>query len=168
MIGIGVSLFSAMASPLQAEANQPENPMPMKTFVRSAILLGALLCSTATFAQVQVASATKEKTPTPEEFEANVKTMVLSADYMIQELGVSEEQGEKLKSIEADINQQLGTVSKLDPEVRDPKEAEIYAQRAKMVESVLTPEQMKKMDEVKRALLRESYGMKDAPPAGTK
>ncbi len=143
-------------------------PYHMKTFVRSTILMGVLLLSTVTFAQVQGTSAIQMKTVTPEQFEENVNTMVLSAEYMIQELGVSDAQGEKLRSIEAEINQQLVAISKLDPEVRDPQEEELYAQRAKMVADVLTPEQMTKMDAVKRALLKESYGMEETTPAGTK
>ncbi|MBK7288467.1 MAG: hypothetical protein IPI95_16065 [Flavobacteriales bacterium] len=82
--------------------------------------------------------------------------MVLSAEYMTQELGLSNDQSEKLKSIEADINKQSNELEMLDPEERDPKQERLMQKHEKMIDSILTPEQNKKLAEIKAEIRKKN------------
>ncbi len=131
----------------------------MSTFIRNAAILGGLLLATASFAQdkannsaVQPANkAVQERQKMQDE-----APIVLSAEYMTQELGLNNDQSEKLKSIEADMNKQTMELEKLDPEERDPKQDRLMKEHEKMITSILTPEQNKKMTEIKAEIRKKN------------
>ncbi len=125
--------------------------IPMKTFVRSAAILTALLITSISFAQ---------ETADPN---ADLNNYVLSADYMIQELGVNEGQADRLRSIEMETNDQLRAIADEEPGVRNPKEQKLYDLQAKQIASVLTKDQIKRMDDLKREHMKERTG-KTVPP----
>lgn len=127
--------------------------------------------ATATFAQVKSTQSqltpAKAQTNTIKSSERPQKsqqgTYELSAEQMTQELGLNKDQSEKLQSIEAEINKKIRSVEKLDPKERNAKEEELAAERSKMVASVLTPEQNKKLEEITAKMLKEQRAMKVQP-----
>lgn len=134
----------------------------MKPITLCATLLGALL-ATAVSAQVQ-STAPTEKRLTQVQFEEQVNRVMLSADYLVQELGLGEEQAGKLASIEADINQRERAIAGLDPEVRAPRQEALSAERARQIASVFTPAQLKQAEELKRQVVLSQFGEPvDAP-----
>lgn len=134
----------------------------MKPIILCATLLGALV-ATVTSAQVQ-STAPTEKRLTHLQFEEQVNGIMLSADHMVQELLLGEEQAQKLSSIEAEINQRERAIADLDPEVRGPQQEALFAERARQIASVLTPAQLKQAEELKRQVVLSQYGEPvDAP-----
>ena len=63
---------------------------------------------------------------------------------------------QKLKSIEADINKQSNELEMLDPEERDPKQERLMQKHEKMIDSILTPEQNKKLAEIKAEIRKKN------------
>ncbi|HQV37920.1 MAG: hypothetical protein IPO60_09205 [Flavobacteriales bacterium] len=131
----------------------------MSTFIRNAAILGGLLLATAGFAQDKANNPAVE--PTNKAVQERQKMqdeapIVLSAEYMTQELGLSNDQSEKLKSIEADINKQSNELEMLDPEERDPKQERLMQKHEKMIDSILTPEQNKKLAEIKAEIRKKN------------
>lgn len=124
----------------------------MKKFIRTTTLLTGLLVASLGFAQTPVAP------------NADLNNYALSADYMIQELGVNEGQADKLRSIENEINEQLRAISDEDPATRNPKEQALYDQRAKEVAGVLTAAQIQKMNDLKREHMTDRTGKTIPPP----
>lgn len=142
----------------------------MSTFIRNAAILGGLFLASAGFAQDKANSVkVAPSEPTSKAVQERQKMqdaapIVLSADYMTQELGLSNDQSEKLKSIEADMNKQMMELEKLDPKERDPKQQRLTMEHEKMVASILTPEQNKKAAGIK-AEMREKNVKTNGPIA---
>ena len=118
----------------------------MKTFIRTTTLLAGLLVAGIGFSQTSVDPNT------------DLNNYSLSADYMIQELGVNEGQADQLRSIELEINDQLRAIADEDPATRIPKEDELHAQRAKRVAKVLNADQINKMNDLKREHMKDRTG----------
>lgn len=134
----------------------------MSTFIRNAAILGGLLLATASFAQVK-ATATDKATAQPMSKDAQERQkmqdavpIVLSADYMTQELGLSNDQSEKLKSVEEGMNKQMMDMEKLDPKERAAKQDNLMIEHNKIIASVLNPEQNKKMAEIKADMRKQN------------
>jgi len=136
----------------------------MKPLILCATLLGALV-ATATCAQAQTTAPT-EKQLTHLQFEEQVNGTMLSADYMVQELILGEDQAQKLASIEADLNQRERAIADLDPEVRGPQQEALFAERTRQIASVLTPAQLKQVEELKRQVVLSQYGEPVDAPVG--
>lgn len=135
----------------------------MTTFIRNAAILGGLLLATASFAQDKATSPQKSATTQSAKKEVqdrqklqDAAPIVLSADYMTRELGLNSEQSEKLKSIEEEMNKQGVELQKLDPKEREGKQERLMIEQNKMIASVLTPEQNKKMAEMKAQIRKQN------------
>ncbi len=114
----------------------------MNKFIRCTAILGCLLLATASFAQ---GKPTHQQTTVRKAPDKSANGIIFSADKMTRDLGLSPDQSEKLKSIELDMNQRLRDLETLDPKERDPKQAEVRTQYQKMIASVLTPDQNRKL-----------------------
>lgn len=123
----------------------------MRNMIRNAAFLGSLMLSTMAFAQDKSA--------------ATEPTYTLSAEQMTQELGLSPDQSEKMKSIEESINQQFLKLEELEPAKRDVKQAELMKKRSMAVASVLTPDQEKKLETVVAEYLKARKAEKVKPAA---
>ncbi len=122
----------------------------MFAMLRRAALLGALALTVNGFAQ----SATAAKTQSPKSVDPAAVTF--SADHLISTLGLSEEQAEKLRSIEEEYNARFSRMEELtDLEERDRKQLDLTYERNRMVASVLTQEQALTMKEMQRAMVKE-------------
>ncbi len=134
----------------------------MSTFIRNAAILGGLFLATASFAQVK-ATPTDKATAQPVNKDAQERQkmqdavpIVLSADYMTQELGLNSDQSEKLKSVEEGMNKQMMELEKLDPKERVAKQDNLMIEHNKIIASVLNPEQNKKMAEIKADMRKQN------------
>jgi hypothetical protein len=127
--------------------------------IRNTAILCCLLLATASFAQdkpthKQTVQRTEART-TPTE-----NSYTPSAETMTRDLGLNAEQAEKLKSMELETNQQLRDMETLEPKARDAKQAEVRAKYKKMVASVLTPDQNRKLAAIIAKAEKEHEGEK--------
>lgn len=136
----------------------------MKPHFLRAALLGAMMITLAGV-HAQHAAPT-EKRLNSQQFDEQVQAIVLSADYMVQELGLSEAQAEKLGSIEADLNQRERALAGLGLEERAAQGAVIAAERARLLASVLTPAQRQQAEELKRQIVLSQFGDPVDAPEG--
>ena len=144
----------------------------MKTIIRNTALLGGLILATATFAQTKTApaqSVTKVSSTNTKTAQEPQATYMFSAEQMTQDLGLSNDQSEKMKSIEADMNKRMMEMEKLDPKERNAKEQSLLAEHNKMVSSVLTKEQNEKLKMMQDEKMKERNAkMEQAVPKETK
>lgn len=123
----------------------------MPTLIRNAALLGGLLLVTASFAQDKTTSTGNaaaepvSRAAQERQKKQDAVPIILSVDYMTQELGLSSDQAEKLKSVEESMNKRMKELEELDPKERDPKQESLLNEHNKIIASVLTPDQNKKM-----------------------
>ena len=138
----------------------------MKNTVRNAAMIGAFLMAYSGFAQVKPADGHGSKLKASPE-KAVEKTneqrpdYEFSAEQMTQDLGLNEDQAEKLKSVEASMNQRQRELEKLDPEERIAREQELSKERSKVIASVLTPEQNKKLAMLKEEMWKKQRSEKE-------
>jgi hypothetical protein len=131
----------------------------MKNMIRLTVVLGCLLVATANYAQDKPThkQTTVRQAPATAPSE---NTYTMSAEQMTRELGLNADQAEKLKSIEEETNTNLRELEKLDPKERDPQQAKVRERQNKMVASVLTPEQNKKLAAIVAKIEQEHKGEK--------
>ena len=136
----------------------------MKSIVRNVAIIGGLLMATASFAQVKATqgqSGSIKQSERPKDQQEG--SYILSAEQMTQDLGLTKDQSEKMLSIESSINNRIRSLEKLDPKERNEKEEALMAERSKMVSSVLTPEQNKKLEVITQKMMKERQSQKVQP-----
>lgn len=79
----------------------------------------------------------------------------LSADFMVQELNLSQEQGEQLRVIEEEINAAMRQVNGLDRQEQQLREKTLLVERTKRVAEVLNEYQLEHLDMIKHDQLRD-------------
>lgn len=79
----------------------------------------------------------------------------LSAEFMVQELQLSGEQGQQLQEIEAEVNEQLLAVDNLPQAERWAREKALMTERTERVAAVLNKHQLEHLAIVKREMMRD-------------
>lgn len=137
----------------------------MKLPFRTLVLFGALALGSATFAQTKPhaakPAATKHAVATPKE---DGPQWIISAEEMTKELGLNQDQSQKLASMEEELNANLRSMDNMPAEERNAETTKLKARHNKAVSALLTAEQNKKLD----ALIQKEIkmrGEKKAPPA---
>ena len=136
--------------------------MIMTTTIRNAAVLLGLLLASAGYAQDKPANAQPvNKAVQERQALQDSAPITLSAEQMTQDLALSNEQSEKLKSIETDINVRLRSLDKLDPKERNAKEEMLVKEQEKKITSVLTAEQNRKLASIKAEMRKKNIKTND-------
>lgn len=129
----------------------------MKIIARFTALAGTLLLAAATFAQ----SGPVTPVPVPDDHPIwsdpalDLSRVSISADYMVQEFNLNEDQSRQLHAIEEETNRQLRAMEALEPAQQDQRAKALLDARQAQVAKVLTKEQLTSLDAIKKDHLRD-------------
>lgn len=130
----------------------------MKNFVRNTAIAAVFLLAGQAMAQ---SAEPVYPVPVPDDHPVwndplmNPILIQLSAEFMVQELHLDENQAEKLRMIEEEINHELIKVDDLPEADRGPRQQALLQERTDRVEAVLTPVQADHLAEIKVHMLRD-------------